>query len=105
MADRWRTQVFETEAANASYVVGVDVARFGPDKTMLAFRQGPILRKFTSWHQADTMTTRNRVKQACTANNVGRFDPAVYGPGLMGKSVELVVDVVGVGAGVFRTGP
>lgn len=65
-------------------VVGVDVARFGQDKTVLAVRQGNVVTELRAYTKADTMQTTGRV--------VGL---------LHGQPDALaVVDVVGIGAGV-----
>ncbi len=66
-------------------VVGVDVARSGSDKTVLALRQGDVVTELRRYALADTMATTGRVQAAL----------ACFG----GPSVA-VVDVIGVGAGV-----
>lgn len=64
--------------------VGVDVARSGEDKTVLAIRNGPVLAELRRSSKEDTMQTTGRVKGVLDA------DP-------MRKAV---VDVIGIGAGV-----
>jgi hypothetical protein len=65
--------------------VGVDVARSGSDKTVLAPRQGPVITGLRRSVKEDTMQTTGRVKGVVDADN--------------GRSVP-VVDVIGIGAGV-----
>lgn len=67
----------------------VDVARFGDDRTTVAKRQGRVLLgDVTAWRGLDTMQTAGRVKamyDECTTSEV----PS-----------HIVVDVIGIGAGV-----
>lgn len=64
-------------------VVGVDVARYGTDKTIIAPRQGEVFYELTELTQSDTLTT------------TGHVVPHLRHP----KSLA-VVDAVGVGGGV-----
>lgn len=63
--------------------VGVDVARGGADKTVLALRSGPVVTELRASSYADTMVTTGKVANV-----------------LRGGAQYAVVDVVGVGAGV-----
>jgi hypothetical protein len=63
---------------------GVDVARFGTDKTVIAIRNGPVLSELRRYSKQDTMATTGHVKGVLDAD-AGR---------------TAVVDVIGVGAGV-----
>lgn len=62
--------------------VGVDVARSGSDKTVLALRYGHIITELRRYSKEDTMQTTGRVVAA------------------LAKGGRAVVDVIGVGAGV-----
>lgn len=64
-------------------VVGVDVARYGEDKTVLAIRQGYVVQELRVSSKEDTMATVGRVKAVATW-------PKAFS----------IVDVIGVGAGV-----
>ncbi len=64
--------------------VGVDVARFGSDRTVLCVRRGDRVIDIASYAKKDTMETAGLVN-AC----VGRYSP-----------VHVRIDVIGVGAGV-----
>lgn len=64
--------------------VGVDVARFGDDKTVLAIRDGDVCTAIQRYDKQDTMATTGRVK--------GLLDHA--------PAREAIVDVIGIGAGV-----
>jgi hypothetical protein len=64
--------------------VGVDVARTGTDRTVLAVRDGPVITELRRFVREDTMTTTGRVKAVLSADD----------------SRVAVVDVIGIGAGV-----
>lgn len=64
---------------------GVDVARSGEDKTVIAIRRGPVLAELRRSSKEDTMQTAGRVK--------GHLDSD--------PEATAVVDVIGIGAGVL----
>jgi hypothetical protein len=64
--------------------VGVDVARTGQDKTVLAIRNGPVLTELRRYTKEDTMQTTGHVMGVLEA----------------GRDRTAIVDVVGIGAGV-----
>lgn len=65
-------------------VAGLDVARFGDDRTAFVIRQGGIVQHIESWRNLDTMQTSARVRDAHKRN---LFD-------------IVCVDSIGIGAGV-----
>jgi phage terminase large subunit len=65
-------------------VYGLDVARFGSDRTVLCKRQGNVCLELKSWSNRDTMET------------VGR----VAAEALRERPAEICVDSIGVGGGV-----
>lgn len=66
------------------HTIGVDVARSGEDKTVMAVRWGPVIKELrTSTHES-TMATAGRVKGMLDAD----------------ESATAIVDVIGIGAGV-----
>ncbi len=68
----------------APLVLGLDVARFGDDRTVLVRRRGLVLEEVTVWRGRDLMATASE-----TAEAINRHKPrAVF------------VDVVGIGSGV-----
>jgi hypothetical protein len=70
--------------------VGLDVARFGDDKTVLVFRRGRVMVRMVFWGKTDLMSTAGRVKQ-----EVNAFCSA------KGTHLEqIAVDTTGIGAGV-----
>jgi hypothetical protein len=65
-------------------VLGVDVARFGTDETVIYVRRGPVARLVHAGAQEDTMQTTGRVVRALAETGATRAQ----------------VDAVGIGAGV-----
>lgn len=67
----------------------VDVARFGDDRTTVAKRQGRVLTEnVIAWRGLDTMQTAGRIK--------AMYDEALTDD----RPSHIVVDVIGIGAGV-----
>ena len=73
-----------TERRRGAVSIGVDVARFGSDETIVVVKDGNFSRVVESWQGLDTMQTTGKIKQL-----VDKFDPVVTN-----------VDVIGVGGGV-----
>ena len=73
---------------DAATTWGLDVARFGSDKTVLAKRQGQVITEVNGWQGLDLMQTVGRVK--------AEYDglPSHLRPR------EIMVDVIGMGGGV-----
>ena len=69
--------------------VGVDVARFGNDKSVVTFRRGRVLLAQHEWGKTDTQATAGRVRQLIQA--------------FKETPEQIAVDVIGVGAGVADT--
>lgn len=80
--DRWRSWEAAGGGAEDRAVVGVDVARFGTDKTAICVRRGNVLVSLERHALEDTMATTGRV--------VAKLSPGA----------RAVVDVIGVGGGV-----
>ena len=72
----------------ATVIWGLDVARFGSDKTALAKRQGNTITEINSWQGLDLMQTVGRVK--------AEYD----GLPMSVRPKEIMVDVIGMGGGV-----
>lgn len=70
--------------------VGLDVARFGDDKTVLTFRRGRVLLKQVVWGKTDLMSTAGRAKQEINA----------FWRGTRANLEQIAVDTIGIGAGV-----
>ncbi len=67
---------------------GVDVARFGDDRTALCVRRHRRVERIEAWRGLDTMQTAGRIKAL--------WDEAP----LADRPTMIVVDVIGIGAGV-----
>lgn len=71
-------------------VVGVDVARFGSDRTVCCVRRGRAVTRFESWRGLDTRETSARVMRLVREEADGGRSPVR----------EVVVDATAVGGGV-----
>jgi hypothetical protein len=99
-------------ARRREWVAGLDVARFGRDKTALAVRQGPVLRMVSTWQGADLMATCDRVPRELEALPIGlRLVEPDSGPAYAWRAernraepIAIRVDVSGLGAGVYDQG-
>lgn len=79
---RWRKAL--EEAGSAPVTLGVDVARKGENRTVVAIARRRVVVELRDWGQVDTMETVGRIRQIQDE----------YGQG------PVVVDVIGVGGGV-----
>ena len=71
-------------------VWGVDVARFGDDRTALAKRQkNTLLEPVKSWNSTDLMATVGKIK--------AEYDATPYDL----RPREILIDIIGLGAGVY----
>ena len=80
----------ECEDPNASIIWGLDVAGGGKDSTVLIQRQGAVVGSPRSWNYADTEQT------AFAVYDLYNSLPTRQRP------VEICVDAIGIGAGVFN---
>ena len=69
---------------------GLDVARFGDDKTVLTLRRGRVVLKQVVWGKTDLMSTAGRAKQELL---VYMRMPGIH-------LEQIAVDTIGIGAGV-----
>lgn len=67
-------------------MVGIDVARFGDDKTVMSFRRGRVLLKQIAWAKHDLVQTAARARNEIAAYNI--------------RPDQIAVDTIGIGAGV-----
>jgi hypothetical protein len=81
--DRWRA-IHEADSWLDFTCVGADIARSGQDKTVFAMRYEYAIKELRRFSKADTMQTAGRIAAILDRNN-GRA----------------MVDVVGLGAGVY----
>lgn len=73
--------------SNLEEIWGVDIARFGDDSTVVLRRNSlSVLPEITSWNQADTMATSNRIYRMYLDTEH--------------KPQEILIDVIGMGAAV-----
>lgn len=94
--DLHRSGALDGEARLSHYILGIDPARLGPDRTVVAVRRGPVVERFEEWRGADTMETADRVRA------LARGLLEEYRAGEPGGGVEAAyVDEVGLGGGVL----
>ncbi|WP_155625832.1 DEAD/DEAH box helicase family protein [Burkholderia vietnamiensis] len=81
------------ETPDTRPVWGLDVARFGTDRTALCIRHGNVVRDNIEWWSGlDTMQTVGKIKHL--------YDNCTY----QERPLEILVDVIGLGAGVVDRG-
>ncbi len=82
-------------------VLGVDVARYGTDRTVLALRRGPVARVVGDYATQATMETTGRVVAAWREHPVDeiRVDGVGVGGGVVDRLVEIGFGVVDMQAG------
>ena len=91
----WEDESFDAEGWRPNVVLGLDVARLGPDSSVLAVRQGMRLRKFHEWTGTDTVETAARAEEIARGAGVrGAKDSG-------GPVGTIVVDAPGIGGGVI----
>ncbi|MEE8045543.1 MAG: DEAD/DEAH box helicase family protein, partial [Dehalococcoidia bacterium] len=73
--------------------VGVDVARFGSDRTAICVRRGGQIVSLESFHREDTMSTAGRVARIARQHSPGaiRVDEIGIGAGVVDRLVELEI--------------
>jgi phage terminase large subunit len=81
-------KVREVEPTPSDLSWGLDVARFGSDRSCLAERRGNYLESVRSWRNYDLMQTTGLVHAEFTGRPASR------------RPVEILVDSIGIGAGV-----
>lgn len=108
-AARFDSKALEDAARGAEPVAAVDPARYGPDTSALALRQGPVLRELVTWNKCDLMQSTGRVVREVEARGITRGervyvdDEAVSkwtGSSYLAYRGRVVVDENGVGGGV-----
>ncbi|WP_344407508.1 hypothetical protein, partial [Dactylosporangium fulvum] len=82
-------------------ILGVDVARYGSDRTIFCLRRGPVARIVGDFGKQDTMATTGQVLAAKAEHAVDeiRVDGVGVGAGVVDRLVELGHDVVDMQSG------
>lgn len=86
-------------------ILGVDVARFGSDRTTFVLRQGPLARVVGDYSKQSTTETTGKVIEAFRTHGVDeiRVDGVGVGGGVVDQLVESGYDVVDMQAGAAAT--
>jgi len=97
MKRKVRRDVYEGEVK----VLGVDVARFGDDRTVITLRQGPVVFTPRVLRGLDTMQVVGQVSEVFNKHKPdGLFvDVATFGAGVVDRLAQLKYPVVGVDFG------
>lgn len=88
--------------------LGVDVARFGHDETLIYLREGTVVRLRHVGRKDDTMVTAGWVHREIRhhkAAPIARIDDVGVGGGVTDRLRELGLDVVGLNGGWAATNP
>ena len=97
-ARKWEEKTFERARTQATPILSVDPARYGPDNTALCVRRGPVIDRIVTWHGKSTMETVGRIEEEAAKEGVTarweRMGRTVRGRGM------ILVDEVGLGAGI-----
>lgn len=101
-ADRFESRELHAAARDEEPVVGVDVGRRGPDKTIAAIRRGPVLQEIREVGNRNPTKTADRVEEVLQEVGFYTGDEYVQGGTLkkVPKRGRVVVDTLGVGARV-----
>jgi len=100
----WIEQAVTREMAvaqDAPHILGVDVARFGEDETVVCVRQDSLVKSLFTYHGQDTMVTTGRVIELLNAHD-GRgiyVDETGIGAGVTDRLHELRLPVRGIKTG------
>lgn len=88
-------------------ILGVDVARFGSDRTVIYLRRGPLVRLVGQWSKQATTETTGRVvvaKREMNAHEI-RVDGVGVGGGVVDQLLELGHDVLDMQSGAAAQDP
>jgi hypothetical protein len=123
----WEAGLFAPWMSQSKLSLGIDVARHGTNKTVVAVVQGPVVREFVAWQGCDLTETERRIVEVCGRFNIRpkatnyAMENALMMAGPWGQALvdapvgdplrylsharkaRLVFDVVGVGGGPHDT--
>lgn len=104
LIEKAQARTLEAKGANE---LGVDVARFGEDETVIAHRRGPVVRLVHVGARQDTMETTGHVVLQLreTGADVAKVDDVGLGGGVTDRLVELQEHVAPVNVGMAANDP
>ncbi len=96
-----KRDVARAEYSQEAKVLGVDVARFGDDRTVLALRQGRVVFGPTILRNLDTMQVVGQVAMLADVERPTAIfvDQATFGAGVVDRLVQLKYPAIGVDFG------
>ena len=88
-------------------IFGLDVARFGDDRTVMAIRRGAVLENLLIWRNRDLMFTASEVSEALNRHRPQAvfIDSVGLGAGVVDRLRQLGHKVVGVNSGTRALRP
>lgn len=88
-------------AGEGEVTLGVDVARFGDDRTVVAVREGARIVSLEAWRGLDLMRTADRVASVANSRHAARVyvDEIGLGAGVLDRLRDLGVPAEGVNVG------
>lgn len=98
---------FEDDEEDGRLVLGVDIARFGEDRTVIAVAQGRRLCETIGWRGLDTMATADRIASEINARSPSRvlIDEIGIGAGVVDRLRQLGHEVEAVNVGTASSDP
>lgn len=103
-----RAQQTDYKPTNSAEVeLGVDVARYGTDESVIAYRKGKRVRIFKTIRKADTMEVTGEVIKAYRQLNasIAKVDVVGIGAGVVDRLIEQGFNVAPMGAGEASSDP
>ena len=98
--DRWREwDDLGRPVSGDHLIIGVDVARFGQDRTVLGLRVGNVVTELREYSKRDTMETTGLVVGALMMDGTAIVDVVGMGSGVVDRLRELGKSVVAFNAG------
>ncbi len=91
--------------ANGPKLIGVDIARFGDDRTVIVYRNGDVLEEINTFRGLDTMQVVDQVISAMAKYRPDQtfIDESNMGAGVVDRLKQLRYSVMGVNAGSSST--
>jgi hypothetical protein len=93
---RWES---DEDLATEPRTLGLDVARFGSDRSVLCYREGDLVLGFDEWQGQDTEYSASRTMEAAE-KWAQDFCPDGKSPETEAHEIPILVDDIGVGGGV-----
>ena len=98
-AEKDEAGTFAKQASASTPIFGIDVARYGPDRSVIAVKRGPTITKLISWRGASTTESVERIVEEAEDQGINprwhRMNTTYPSRG------EMIIDGGAMGAGVI----